>query len=107
MTHHAPTLAALLLLSLTACDHPDRSDPYLADLATQESAKLTAEYNRPAPDWYMILWTDGGTQCFPGTDVILISRAIAGNEQAVRWHIRHELRHLMGCGNPDLDVRQL
>ena len=105
MTHHALTLAALL--ALTACDHPDRSDPYLADLATQEAAKLTAEYNTPAPDCYMILWTDGGSQCFPGTDVILITRAIAGNEVAVRAHIRHELRHLMGTGNPDLDVRQL
>ena len=105
MTLYPLTLAALL--SLTACEHPDRSDPYLADLATQEAAKLTAEFNTPAPDCYMILWTDGGSQYLPGSDVILITRAIAGDEVAVRAHIRHELRHLMGTGNPDLDVRQL
>ena len=89
------------LLWGSGCEGVDKfeSDPYLHQLATEEAALLAAENVKDevkAPERIHIQWCDDGSKVWTGsTGVIEIDVKHRGNETALRWVIRHELRHLM------------
>jgi len=92
----AAVLAAALLWGSGCTGIPKfRSDPYLHQLATEEAQKLTDRYGVASPKKIFITWNNYQSQVTLATGIIEINRKHEGNETAIRWVIRHELRHLM------------
>jgi hypothetical protein len=94
-------LCAFLALAAAGCEAGSpgaRSDPVLAGIAAEEGSELAATFSIPEPNMDDISIEWGQVSEYNNTDNyyrIKIREDLAGQDEALRCHVRHEIFHAM------------
>lgn len=94
-------LCSLLVLTGTGCESGSpgaHSDPMLEGIAAEEGARLAAVFSIPQPNMDDIDIEWGRFSEYTDTDNyyrIKIREDLAGQDEALRAHVRHEMFHAM------------